>query len=262
MSACIRNTVRILLAALLLSASTTVFADGDTLVRLDTRPGVSVSFYHMKRDGASANVILLPGGGGGIGLKDGVPRSENFLVRTRDDFTGNGFSVAVVGRPSDKELDYEFRISPEHIQDLRKVVSYLKKDTGLPVWLVGTSRGTISVTAGAIAFGNEELAGIVLTASVTSSKKTGAVPTQRLDAIRIPVLVVHHKKDACAVAKPAEVSLITTRLNNAPVKKQIMVRGGANPQGDPCEALHWHGFIGMEKEAVNIIAGWIRNPRP
>jgi len=254
--------VRILLAALLLSASTAAFAEGDTLVRLDTRPGVSVSFYYMKRDGAPATVILLPGGGGGIGLKDGVPTSENFLVRTRDDFTANGFSVAVVGRPSDKELDYEFRISAEHIQDLRRVVSYLKKDTGLPVWLVGTSRGTISATAGAIAFGNEELAGIVLTSSVTSSKRTGAVPTQRLDAIRIPVLVLHHEKDACAIAKPGEVSLITVRLKNAPVKKQIMVRGGANPQGDPCEALHWHGFIGMEKEAVDIIAGWIRNPKP
>ena len=262
MSACIRNTVRILLAALLLSASTTVFADGDTLVRLDTRPGVSVSFYYMKRGGAPATVILLPGGGGGIGLKDGVPTSENFLVRSREDFTANGISVALVGRPSDKELDYEVRISPEHIQDLRQVVIYLKKDTGLPVWLVGTSRGTISAAAGAIAFGNEELAGIVLTASVTSAKRTGAVPTQTLAAIRIPVLVLHHEKDACAIAKPAEVPLITARLKNASMKKQIMVRGGANPQGDPCEALHWHGFIGMEKEVVDIIARWIREPRP
>ena len=261
-SACIRNTVRILLVALLLSAPTMAFGDGDTLVRLDTRPGVSVSFYYMKRDSAPATLVLLHGGGGGIGLKDGVPTSETFLVRSRGYFSDNGFSVAVVGRPSDKELDYEFRISPEHIQDLRQVVSYLKKDTGLPVWLVGTSRGTISATAGAIAFGNEELAGIVLTASVTSSKRTGAVPTQILSAIRIPVLVVHHEKDACAIAKPREVSLITARLKNAPVKKQTMVRGGANPQGDPCEALHWHGFIGMEKEAANIIARWIREPRP
>jgi pimeloyl-ACP methyl ester carboxylesterase len=254
--------VRILLAALLLSASTTAFADEDTLVRLDTRPGVSVSIYYMKRDGAPATVVLLPGGAGGIGLKDGVPTSNNFLVRTRDNFTANGFNVAVVGRPSDQELDYEFRISPEHIQDLHQVVSYLKKDTGLPVWLVGTSRGTISATAGAIAFGNEELAGVVLTASVTSSNRTGAVPTQKLATIRIPVLVVHHEKDACVIAKPGEVSLITRGLKNAPLKKQIMVRGGANPQGDRCEALHWHGFIGMERELVDTISRWIKNPTP
>lgn len=88
------------------------------------------------------------------------------------------------------------------------------------------------------------------------------MPAQKLDAIRIPVLVLHHELDACAVTRPNEVSLITGGLKNAPVKKQIMVSGGASPEGDPCEALHWHGFIGMEKEAVEIIADWIKNPKP
>lgn len=254
--------MRILLVGLLLAASTVAFAAEDRLIKLETRPGVSVSFYYMKRDGALATVVLLPGGGGGIGLKGGVPTSQNFLVRTRDHFAANGLNVAVVNRPSDKALDYEFRTTSEHIQDLRQVVGYVKKDTGLPVWLVGTSRGTISATAAAIAFGNEDLAGIVLTSSVTSPKKTGAVPAQKLEAIRIPVLVLHHEKDACAVTRPREVPWITSGLKNAPVKKQIMVGGGANPVGDPCEGLHWHGFIGMEKEAVDIIAAWIKDPKP
>jgi hypothetical protein len=46
------------------------------------------------------------------------------------------------------------------------------------------------------------------------------------------------------------------------VKKLVMVDGGGDPRGDPCEALHWHGFIGMEKEAVDIIGDWIKNPGP
>jgi pimeloyl-ACP methyl ester carboxylesterase len=253
--------MRILTVTLLLAAATMASAE-DKPIRLDTRPGVSVTFYYMKRDGTPATVVLLMGGAGGIGMKGGAPRSRNFLVRSREHFAASGFNVAVVDRPTDRELDFHFRTSSEHVQDLRQVVSYLKKDTGLPVWLVGTSRGTISATAAAIAFGNEELAGIALTSSVTSSKRPGAVPTQKLDAIRIPVLVLHHEKDACAITRPEEVSLITTGLKNAPVKKQIMVSGGADPQGDPCEALHWHGFIGMEKEAVDIIAAWIRNPKP
>ena len=254
---------RALLVALLLAASTGAFADEGELIKLDTRPGVSVSFYYMKRDRAPTTVVLLPGGSGGIGIKDGVPASNNFLVRSRNYFAANGFNVAVVGRPTDrKDLDYEFRVSPQHVKDLQRVVTYLKKDSGSPVWLVGTSRGTISAASAAIAFGNEELAGIALTSSVTSSKRTGAVPTQKLDAIRIPVLVLHHEKDACAITKPNEVSFITSGLKNAPVKKQIMVSGGANPEGNPCEALHWHGFIGMEKEAVDIIAAWIKNPKP
>ncbi|MDH3443383.1 MAG: alpha/beta hydrolase [Deltaproteobacteria bacterium] len=254
--------MRILLVGLLLTASTLAFADENELLRIDTRPGVRVSLYYMKRDGAPATVVLLPGGGGSLGLKGGIPTSQNFLVRSRDYFAANGFNVAVVNRPSGQALDYEFRISSEHIQDLRQVVRYIKRDTGLPVWLVGTSRGTISATAAAIAFGTEELAGIVLTASVTSPKKTGAVPAQNLEAIRIPVAVLHHEKDACAVTRPGEVSWIISGLKNAPVKKQIMVNGGDNPTGDPCQAMHWHGFFGMEKAAVDIIAGWIRNPKP
>lgn len=256
----IRN--RSLRAVLLFFASTSAFAADDKVVKLESRPAVSISFYYMKRDGATATLILLPGGGGGIGLKDGVPTSENFLVRSRDSFAAHGFNVALVNRPSDKELDYDVRITPEHVKDLREVVSYLKKDTGLPVWLVGTSRGTISAAAAAIAFGNDELAGIALTSSVTSRKRTGNLPEQKLAAIRIPVLVVHHEKDACSVTVPTQAVRIIDGLKNAPVKKLVMVNGGANPLGDPCENKHWHGFIGMEQEAVDIVTGWIKNPRP
>ena len=253
--------MRILLIGLLLAATTAALAE-DKLIKLDTRPGVSVSVYTMKRDGAAATVVLLPGGGGGIGLKDGVPTSDNFLVRSRDHFAAHGFNVAVVSRPTDKELDYEFRVSPAHIEDLRQVVEYLKTDTGLPVWLVGTSRGTVSAAAAAITFGNEKLAGLALTSSVTSNKRTGAVPEQKLEAIRIPVLVLHHEKDACSVTFPRGARWIIDGLKNAPVKKLVMVNGGANPTGDPCEPLHWHGFIGMEKQAVDIMANWIKNPMP
>jgi hypothetical protein len=254
--------MQILLAGLLLIASTAALAAEDKIIKLETRPSVSVSFYYMKRDGAAATVVLLPGGGGGIGLRNGVPMSQNFLVRTREDFAAHGFNVAVVNRPSDRELDYDFRVSPEHVKDLREVVGHVKKDTGLPVWLVGTSRGTVSAAAAAIAFGNEELAGIALTSSVTSRKRTGNVPGQNLETIRIPVLVVHHEKDACAVTNPREARWIIDGLKNTPVKKLIMVSGGSSPMGDPCEAQHWHGYIGMEKEAVNIVTDWIKNPKP
>jgi len=256
-------SAELVLAAGLAAISGAAIAAQDQIVRVDTRPGVSVSYYYMKRAGATATVVLLSGGAGDIGLKSGAPTSRNFLVRSRDYFAANGFNVAVVDKPSDqRELDYPFRISSEHTEDLRQVVRYLKKDSGLPVWLVGTSRGSISATAAAIAFGNEELAGIVLSSSVTSSKKTGAVPDQRLDAIRIPVLVLHHKKDECPICSPDEVSRITAGLKNAPAKKLILVDGGANPTGKPCEALHWHGFIGMEPGAVTIIADWIKKPLP
>ena len=243
--------------------ASTVFAAEARVVTIETRPGVTVSFYYMKNPAAKATAVLLAGGAGDIRLEGGVPRSKNFLVRSRDYFAAAGLNVAVLDKASDQdELGNVTRMSDKHIEDIRKTVAWLKKDTGLPVWLVGTSKGTISAAAAAIAFGNQELAGIVLTSSVTDRKKTGAVPTQKLEAIRIPVLVMHHKYDACKICVPSDAPDIIRKLKNAPVKKLIIVSGGGNPRGDPCEAMHWHGYIGMEREAVDIISGWIANPVP
>lgn len=234
----------------------------DTILHIETRAGAKVPFYYMKRDGAVATVILLPGGGGGFGTPvDGQPTSRNFLVRARDYFADAGLNVAVMGRVSDKtDLDYSDRISDEHIQDIKKLVDHLKADASLPVWVVGTSRGTVSATAAAVKFGNTDLAGIVLTSSVVNYKKIGAVPTQDLASIKIPVLVVHHEHDACILCRPYEVPAVIKGLKNAPYKKLVMMNGGSDPTGDPCEAMHFHGFIGMEKEAVSIITDWIKKP--
>jgi len=254
--------MKIILPLVLLLA-TPVYGDNAHLVKIDTRPGVTVPFYYMKRDDASDTVILLTGGNGNIWLKNGVPTSKNFLVRSRDLFAANGLNVAVVGQPSDTtDMDGFFRISPEHIEDLQGVMAFLKKDTSLPVWLVGTSMGTISATAAAIAIGNKGLSGIVLTSSITAQNRTGATPWQKLASIRVPVLVIHHEYDACRACVPGDVSQIIRRLNNAPIKKEIYVKGGSNPTGDPCEPMHWHGYIGMEKEVVDIITNWIKKPAP
>lgn len=76
----------------------------------------------------------------------------------------------------------------------------------------------------------------------------------------LPVLVLHHARDACALCRPADVPYLLRSLKNAPVKKLLMLDGGGEPQGAACEALHWHGFIGMEKQAVDAIAAWIAAP--
>ncbi len=231
------------------------------LVQIETRPGVSVSIYYIKRADARATVVLLPGGNGSIQLTHGYPASNGFLVSNHYYFVDSGFNVAIVDKPSDTEdLDFYVRSRPEHVKDLRQVVAYLKADENLPIWLVGNSRGTISATAAAIAFGNDELAGIVLTSSITSWWKKGAVPSQNLEAIRIPVLVVHNELDACRLCKPSNASRILEGLTNAPIKKLVLVKGGGPPSGKECTSTHWHGFVGMQKEVVSLITDWIKKP--
>jgi hypothetical protein len=253
--------LRILLVAL--GACGAALARADELITLPTRSGVTVSYWYMPRANATATLVLLPGGAGGIGLRDGRPQSGNFLVRSRDLFAAEGFNVAIVGRPSDvADMDTGFRAGAAHMQDLGRVVDDLLARTNAPLWLIGTSRGTVSAVAAAIAIGPPRLAGVVLTSSITAFKLPGAVPTQRLSEVRVPVLVLHHEKDACPSCAPHEVSWILSGLTQAPVKKLLWASGGEGARGDPCEAFHWHGYVGMEAQAVQWIGSWVRNPTP
>jgi pimeloyl-ACP methyl ester carboxylesterase len=248
------------LAVFLVALLTLPAAAADRLVALETRPSVRTAYWLMERPGATATVMLLPGGEGGIGMKDGAPTSSNFLVRSRDYFAAAGYNVAIVGKPSDRtDLDPGFRASPDHVADLRRIAAKLRNDLGKPVWLVGTSLGTISAAATAIAMDPGEIAGIVLSSSRTGGNYP-TVPGLALAKIRVPVLVVHHRDDACPSCNPREASRIVEALTNAPAKKFILLTGGGGASGPPCEALHYHGYIGMEKEAVETITAWMKDP--
>ena len=251
---------RALIAMALLVMGVLAHAEGP-LFKVPTRSDVKTTLFWEPVEGAKATVFLFPGGGGGFGkVEDGKPTSNNFLVRSAPYFTANGFNVAIFGRPSDSDdLDYADRISDTHMTDVRKVLDFVKTQSVAPVWIVGTSRGTISATATAIHV-QSDIAGLVLTSSVVNYKKPGAVPKQDLAAIKVPVLVFHHSKDACIQCRPDEVPAAFKGFRNAPIKKLVFVDGGANPTGDVCAGLHHHGFKGMEKEAVDTISGWIRHP--
>lgn len=230
------------------------------MVALDIgRDAARVPLFVWPSPGAKATLVLLPGGDAGTGkIVDGQPGSRNFLSRSRALFQAQGFHVIVAYRASDlPDLAYEHRTTPAHIDEIAKVVDWAHRQFGQPVWLVGTSRGSVSATAAAIALGPSRVQGLVLTSSVTSGKP-GAVPTQDLARIQVPTLVVHHRLDACHVCRPREAALIPDALIAAPRKQFILVEGGFEPQGDACEALHWHGFVHFEKETVGVIAGWIR----
>lgn len=220
---------------------------------------VLVDLHRMP--GARATLVMLPGGRGGIGRAalGRWPDGENFLVRSAPLFAAQGFHVALVARPSDQEdMDYPFRVSPAHVDDLRRVLRQLRETVPGPLWLVGTSRGTVSATAAGIALREEGLIdGIVLTSSVTQFRVTGAVPKQALDQIRVPVLVVHHEQDACSVCRPQEAPLIVQGLKNSRLRELVYAQGGGPATGNPCEALHYHGFIGIEAQVAQRISDWI-----
>ena len=231
-------------------------------IKIETgRDGAYLPVYEMTRADAVDTLIILPGGHAGTGkTADGKPTSGNFLVRIKDYLYQQKFNLLIVFRASDMDtMECNYRVSSTHIKELEKVVDYAASQFKKPVWLVGTSRGTVSGTATAIALGDKKVQGLVLTASITNSKQ-GAISTQDIEDLKIPVLVVHHEQDACRYCDPDQAKKIPRYLKSAPYKKALIVNGGSEPRGDVCEAYHWHGFINSEEATGKMIADWIKNP--
>ncbi len=234
--------------------------------RVATREGVSVPIYAYWQDGAVATVVLFSGGGGGYGRigDDGWPAGGNFLIRTGKHWAGHRFNVVMVGRASDGidlSLGY-VRTADPHAADNLAIFQAIRRRSGQPIWVVGTSMGTISAAAAAIRDREDLVAGVVLTSSILAYKIPGAVPTQKLEGIRVPTLVVHHAQDACWACPPSDAKRLADALRNAPIKKVMLLHGGSGASGDPCEPMHYHGYVGMQHEVVDVIAAWIIQPAP
>lgn len=233
------------------------FAQEPRVVDLPTRPGVTQRFLYVPAAQPVAAAILFAGGDGGLRI-DASGRfgwgGGNFLVRSRKRFADRGVSVAVIDAPSDRQSPpylSGFRLSPAHAADVRAVVAWLRDETKLPVWLIGTSAGTFSAAATALAGVGAD--GLVLTSTIVVDRRGGrTVATMPLETLRMPVLVVHHRDDACPSTPYAEVPEMFAKLAPAPRSKLVTFDGGRN-EGDPCEAFAHHGYPGLEPQVVEAI---------
>lgn len=225
--------------------------------------------------GARIALVLLPGGGGHLDLDDqGCPRAlkGNSLVRSIPNFHELGFITALVDAPSDHPGEdglAGFRVSAQHAEDLGRVIADVRARADALVWLAGTSRGSISaVNVGSRLSGPSAPAGLVLTSALMSgqsgARKSFVAQTVfdlRLEAIRVPVLIVGHAEDKCVRSPAGLMGDIAARTNGA--REQVVtVTGGpgmaGGPRVDACEGRTPHGFLQQEAEVAAGIARFIR----
>ena len=241
-------------------------ASAQEIVTLPTRPGVTQSYFIAGvPQNPQALVVLFPGSGGLIRLRQERGQIKfgpnNFLVRSRDEFVRGGVIAAIVDAPSDYQssggMSDEFRLGTDHFTDISAVVSDLgKRFSGTPIFLVGTSRGTISAAALGARFG-PQIAGVVLTATLfrQSSGRSGesGPGLSRFDfgTIKVPVLFVHHVSDQCGVTPYADAARLVDKY------PLISVVGGRPPESGPCDALSAHGFLGKESGTIELIVNWM-----
>lgn len=253
------------------------------LAEIDTRPGVTQKFILIKPANPIASVILFAGRNGNLRLSSNLGKpfmrsgSTDFLVRTREEYARHGMMVAVVDAPSDqnwkkginitKKEKECFRLSAEHTRDIKAVAAYLKREAHIPVWLIGTSWGTVSATNGATRI-KEGIDGLVLISAMTRAhpkwqevrieRFRQGVLTMALDEITLPTLIVYHMNDECYSTPAEDAPKIKERLTQSRKTEIFYFTGGREASSDSCGPMSNHGFLGIEKRVVAAITQFIK----
>jgi pimeloyl-ACP methyl ester carboxylesterase len=255
--------VRLLIA---LALSFSGASSAEDIVILSTRGDATQSYLLSSPPAGKARAVavLLPGGAGKVNLEREAARAlldgGNYLVRSRRLFTGSGIVAALMDAPSDQSrgMGDEFRLGAAHAEDVGRVVADLRRRyPGLPVFLVGTSGGTISAASAGRRLGSA-VDGVVLSATVfVANRRRPGLSGFDFSTIAVPLLFVHHVEDGC---NTTPYSVAKQLADHYPV---IAVSGGPPPQSKPCEAMSAHGFLGREADTVDAIARWmLKQPYP
>jgi hypothetical protein len=213
---------------------------------------------------ARASVVLMTGGDGLLSLDATgtiINSTGNFLIRSADLFLRHGINVmmadAAPAHPGG--LSVATRLSATHAAELQGFINAAFNRWGRPVWVVGTSNGSIStVTAGGFQPALAGLRGVVLTSPVTQLPFANQ-PTFNLyvSRITVPALVVWHRDDHCTFSPPAGSAVLFSAIPSAG-KASHSFEHGHSVATDPCGAFSEHGYAGIEEEVVEKIAEFIR----
>ena len=256
---------------------------------IPTRPGVTESLLLLRPAGTPvASVILLAGGDGVVALTPAGPSrlQGNFLLRTRQRFAAEGLLVAVLDSPSDRTSLWNFRTTADHATDLRAAIAAVREIAPVPVWLVGTSMGTLSAASAAARLEQGRPDGIVLTSSVSLVSRMsgesirhvalGRHPGPDADrpppARRLPVLALRvgrgraegahpgAREGAAVVRRRQPAHLGSLRGQGGPRLSRARGAGRIRHRGlDPCPlTAPAHGLPGARAQAGG---GWARRVR-
>ncbi len=223
--------------------------------------GLSQRILYLAPPRPRATLIMLPGGSGKVGVqRDGDLRyDDNFVVRTREDWVARGYAVLIPDTIAQVNLRGA-RSSPAYGKLVVELASYAHSQVQAPVFLIGTSQGTIAAMNGAARARPDSISGVVLTESVSMPGRLSTETVFDADpsAVRVPALVVANRDDACDVAPPEMAPRIVAAMTRSPDARVITVRGGFERSAKACGSLSPHGYYGIESEVVGAIASWLR----
>lgn len=209
---------------------------------------------------AVGTIIMLPGGAGEIGIRrDGdIQHDDNFVVRSRASWADLGYAVLIPDTIERRNLR-GLRSSPEYAALIGDLVGFAHKQVDGPVFLLGTSQGSIAAMNGAAHAAVGTVAGVVLTESVAVMGGSGeTVFTADPQQVRVPALIVANRSDRCKVAPPQAAHAIAAAMTKSPDVRVLLVTGGDTKSSNDCGSLSPHGYFGIEDQVISPVAAWMR----
>lgn len=237
----------------------------ETLLTLSPRPNVSLRVLVDRPATPIGSIVLMAGGDGVLDLDSqgriGSGLSGNHLVRTRSLYVQAGYAVFVPDVAADLKGTNNYRFGRAYAQDVAAVVA-AAREVARPVAIIGTSRGALAVAS---VFTRQSA--VMPDAAVISSgvlmgnegKGGSASTVGDMMEIRVPVLLLRHRLDACRASAPADADKFKEMLTRSPKVDVVTLEGGGprSKTADPCGAAHYHGFWGIDDQAVAATVKWL-----
>ena len=221
---------------------------------LESRPGVQqvllVTEGRAQSFDAQHAIIVLGGGGGGFAVtcRDGVPCVHGGLPLAQRQRLANaiGGSVVALSPPTDRPvMDRTWRLSDDHVADIRSAVSWTRRQWPLAqTWVLGLNSGALSAAVATASI--DALAGAVLLSCVDEALD------QPQKSERMRVLAVRHRTGTCA--SYATLAHTNGRKTLVTVHDERQVRQEAGRGGNGMNAPQ---FNGKERQVVDVVARWI-----
>jgi pimeloyl-ACP methyl ester carboxylesterase len=252
------------IALLLFLAAGFAYGQSTEVVTVPAQRG-TIAGLVVHQEGAQSfkhGIALFPGHPGimKIRLEGGEPQFEmrgNFLVRSRRHWVDDETLVVVVDAPSEEWTSFSqhFRSTPPYGADVKALIEALARRYRIEDWtFVGTSEGSVSAFHAARM--NPALARrVILTSSVFKPGKNGpGLAGADWKSLKAKLLFVHHADDPCEYTSYRDAQ----RAAEAAAAPLLTVRGGGPAKGHPCQAFSAHGYVGVEREAVQAMHAWVR----
>lgn len=263
-----------LLAMDILANAQGVPAVTESVETIPSRGSYTQTFLFLRVEKPLATLLLYSGNKGYVGIfPNGSAQFDMFFVyRARRLLAQQGFNVLLLDAPSEWGSGglWEKQRTPEYIAHNSAVLAWARKQTNVPVFLVGQSSGGITAAAVASQLKGKGADGLILVSPWMPTKENWPIPNfvyssdfaiaswTDLKEAKGPRLLIHHLEDNCQFSLPTYVLDLKAAFGSETPLEVMGLKGGATPSGNPCYPAGLNNFTGLEQDVSTAIGNWVK----